>query len=146
MDTLIPLQRSVSWNCTIPSIQVYTYLSCKGFDKGNETLKKLKTRGMCCEFYTRNANRTLTRGSGMEKLFKFCLSSVVTSICSLHCCLRPRPHATFSFRIQKYFYPRVACSIRICPSTSIPNVSGFTLVLRTPQGNRGNRACPRQPS
>ncbi|XP_068700335.1 adhesion G protein-coupled receptor L3-like isoform X2 [Montipora foliosa] len=69
MDTLIPLQRSVSWNCTIRSIQVY--LSCKGFDKGNETLKKIKTTGMCCEFYTRNANRTLTRGSASCLLRRF---------------------------------------------------------------------------
>ncbi|XP_068722435.1 adhesion G protein-coupled receptor L3-like isoform X2 [Montipora capricornis] len=69
MDTLIPLQRSVSWNCTIRSIQVY--LSCKGFDKANETLKKIKTTGMCCEFYTRNANRTLTRGSASCLLRRF---------------------------------------------------------------------------
>ena len=49
--------------------------------------------------------------------------------------------ATFSFRIQKYSYPQIAYSTRICPSRSTRNVSGFTLILRTPQGNRGNRAC-----
>ena len=68
--------------------------------------------------------------------------------------LRPRPQvypdifksATFSFRLQKYFHPHVAYSNRICPSTRIRNVSGFTLVLRTPQGNRGNRAYAMKPS
>ena len=38
--------------------------------------------------------------------------------------------ATFSFRSQKYFYPHVVYSNRICPSTRIRNISGFTLVLR----------------
>ena len=52
----------------------------------------------------------------------------------------------FSFRIKKYFHPHVAYSNRICQSTRIRNVSGFTLVLRTPQGNKGNRACAMKPS
>ena len=54
--------------------------------------------------------------------------------------------ATFSFRILKCFHPHVAYSNRICPSTRIRNVSGFTLVLRTLQGNRGNRTCAMKPS
>ena len=49
--------------------------------------------------------------------------------------------ATFSFRIKKYFHPHVAYSNRICPSTRIRNVSRLTLVLTTPQGKRGDRAC-----
>ena len=54
--------------------------------------------------------------------------------------------ATFSVRIQKYSHPHVAYSNRICPSTRIRNVSGFTLVLRTLQGNRGYRAYDMKPS
>ena len=40
-------------------------------------------------------------------------------------------HIKFAFRATSYdlkSYPN-----RICPSTRIPNVFGFTLVLRTPQ-------------
>ena len=54
--------------------------------------------------------------------------------------------ATFSVRIQKYFHPHVAYSNRICPSTRIRNVSGFTLVLRTLQVNRGYRTYDVKPS
>ena len=64
------------------------------------------------------------------------------------CSLRPRPHVSgyfwirnIFFKIEKYFHPHVAYSNRICRCTRIRNVSLFTLVLRTPQGNRGNRAC-----
>ena len=60
--------------------------------------------------------------------------------------LRPRPHVSgyfwirnFSFRIKKYFHSHVAYSNRICLTTRIRNVFGFT--LRTPKGNRDNKAC-----
>ena len=49
--------------------------------------------------------------------------------------------ATFPFRIQKYSHPHIAYSNRICPSALSGNVPGLTLVLRTPQGNRGNKVC-----
>ena len=54
--------------------------------------------------------------------------------------------ATFILRIKKYSHPHVANSNQICLSTAIRNVSGFNLVLRTPQGDRGKRACAMKPS
>ena len=47
----------------------------------------------------------------------------------VHTCPDIFESATFSFRIQKYSHPHVAYSNRICPSTRIRNVSGFTVVL-----------------
>ena len=61
--------------------------------------------------------------------------------------LKPRPHISRYFLIRNFFFP----DSKIFPSTHtgsllksnlpVHTLPGFTLVLKTSQGNRGNRAC-----